>query len=336
MIRLDAWRYDGNSSSRVAVTLVFAPDHVLVEGAGVQQRYVYADVVAQPRIAGTRVQLDFADGSQCEVEEQPQLEAALGHLPAQGVHGFIHKIENHWPSIVLALIAAVAMLFALIQYGIPVMARHAALAIPADVETELGAESVRFLEHLTAPSQLDRARQDELRARFEALARMADVNVRQIIFRHGDALGANAFALPAGTILVTDELVAMAQDDRELLGVFAHELGHVHHRHTLQQVLQNSTTGLLLIVLTGDITSVSSLAAAVPTLLVQMKFSRDAEREADDYAMALLARQDISPSHLGSILQRMEAEAGGDSMPGFLSSHPATHERMRKFTDANP
>lgn len=331
MIQLEAWRYDGNSSARVAVKLTFAPDHILIEGAGVQQCYVYADVAAPPRIARTRVQLDFADGSQCEIEDQPQLEAALRHLPTQGVHGFIHRIENHWPSIVLALIAAVAMLFALIQYGIPVMARQVAHAIPPEVETELGNESLQFFEHITAPSQLEPSRQHELRQRFESLAQAAGVSTPKIVFLHGEQLGANAFALPAGIIVFTDEIVAIAQDDRELLGVFAHELGHVRHRHTLQQVLQNSTTGLLLIMLTGDITSASSLAAAVPTLLVQMKFSRAAEREADDYAAALLAGQGISPSYLGAMLHRLETQEGSGGIPNFLSSHPATDERLRQF-----
>ena len=48
-----------------------------------------------------------------------------------------------------------------------------------------------------------------------------------LVFRKSDAIGANAMALPSGTIVVTDGLVTLAEDDREILGVLAHEAGHV-------------------------------------------------------------------------------------------------------------
>jgi len=79
---------------------------------------------------------------------------------------------------------------------------------------------------------------------------------------------------------------------------------------------------------TGDVASATSLAAAAPTLVLQTKFSRDNEREADAYAIDLLRRAGIEPHHFGAILARMEAQAPrGPMLPSFLSTHPATDER---------
>ena len=99
----------------------------------------------------------------------------------------------------------------------------------------------------------------------------------------------------------------------------------------MRHVLQNSVTGLLVVILTGDVGTASSLAAALPALLVQTKFSRDFEVEADDFAIALLDEQGISPIYLGEILQRMEIEAGNGKFPGFMSTHPSTDTRINKF-----
>lgn len=331
MIELKAWRYDGKSSARTAVVLRFTQEALTVCVNNDTHRYIYSEVTPQPRIAGIPLHLDFADGSQCEIENQPMLKQALDMLPGSGTQRFIHKIENHWPSIIIVLLLAIAVLFGIVQYGIPVMAHQVANAIPVEVEIQMGSEAMTLFDRFLEPSKLDASRQNALREKFLSLAKQAGIQPREIVFRGGKDIGANAFALPSGIIVFTDEMVKLAQDDHELLGVFAHELGHVKYRHTLQQVLQNTTAGLLLIVLTGDISSTSSLAAALPTVLLQTRFSRAAERESDDYAITLLRQQNISPEHLGNILKRLEQQTGGDDVPGFLSTHPATDERVRRF-----
>jgi tetratricopeptide (TPR) repeat protein len=79
---------------------------------------------------------------------------------------------------------------------------------------------------------------------------------------------------------------------------------------------------------TGDIASTTSLAAAAPTLLLQTKYSRDHEREADLYAIEIMRKSGVEPRHFAAILRRLESEApkrGG--LPTFISSHPPTEER---------
>lgn len=332
MIELPAYRCDGSRSARQPVRLRFVDDLIQIETTEATLRYPLAEVELQPRLAGTLTQLRFPDGSQCDIGPHPRLDEALARLPGDGTQRFLHRLESSLPYIGFALIAAVAVLLFVIQYGVPAMARHIAHSLPVELEARMGEETLELFDRwFVGPSALPPERQAALIAQFEGLAARGDAPPVRVLFRSGEGIGPNAFALPSGIIVFTDELVAMAVDDREILGVFAHELGHVEHRHTLRHLLQNSATALLLVVLTGDVGSASSLAAALPTLLVQTKFSRDFENESDDYAVALLRRNGIDPAHLGDILARMTEEAGGDGVPDFLSTHPATEERVRKF-----
>ena len=334
MMRLKARRYDGNSSARTAVDLFFTDDGIQVHGEGMLLEYPYAEVNLQPRLAGMPGQLCFADGSLCEVAKQDNLDVALNHIPGHAANRFIHALENNLKYILLAVIASAAVLFAIIQYAVPVMAREVAYRIPVDIESSMGKETLQILDHIMQPSELTFLRQVELREKFQQLAESENMDINNILFRKGDEMGANAFALPSGIIVFTDEIVALAKDDRELMAVFAHELAHVKYRHTMQYVLQNSVTGLLVILLTGDIGTASSLAAAIPTLLVQTKFSRDFESEADNFAIVLLKQQGISPVYLGDILERMRKLMGDGVMPGFMSTHPTTSDRIKKFQHA--
>ena len=89
-------------------------------------------------------------------------------------------------------------------------------------------------------------------------------------------------ALPSGTLIVTDAFVMLAANDDEIVSVLAHEAGHVEHHHGLRLVFQNSVVALVITWLVGD---VSTLLAAAPTALLQAKYSRDFERDADAYAV---------------------------------------------------
>jgi Zn-dependent protease with chaperone function len=146
-------------------------------------------------------------------------------------------------------------------------------------------------------------------------------------FRTSRAIGPNAFALPGGIIVITDELVALAKSDDELLAVLAHELGHVRLRHTMRRLLESSAVAMLIAGITGDIASTSSLAASAPAVLLQSKFSRDNETEADRFAFDLMRRAGIDPKYFAVLLARLEAKRGPGPFPAFLSSHPPSAER---------
>ena len=80
-----------------------------------------------------------------------------------------------------------------------------------------------------------------MRSHFEiAVKDHPDHDIR-IVFRKGGRLGPNAFALPGGTIIFTDEMIMLSEHDDELLAVLIHEIGHVVHRNGMRTIIQDSS-----------------------------------------------------------------------------------------------
>ena len=122
--------------------------------------------------------------------------------------------------------------------------------------------------------------------------------------------------------------MALAENDDEIMAVLAHEIGHLHERHTMRLVLQTSVAGVLVAAVVGDVLSASSYAAALPAFLLQARYSREFETEADDFGLHLLDRAGIDREHFIRLLTRLE-KGHGSGLPGFLSTHPRTSERGR-------
>jgi Zn-dependent protease with chaperone function len=193
---------------------------------------------------------------------------------------------------------------------------------------------LRALDDSFGESELDEARRARVRAAFERVAVYAHLShPARLEFRAGGEMGANALALPGGTVVVTDELVALSEDDDEIAAVFAHELGHLEHRHGVRAVLQALGIGTLVAGALGDFDS-AGVATAIPMLL-QLQYSRAFEREADAFAADVLADAQIDPRALGRMLARIEAsEPEGAELPAYLSTHPPTEERRRALEAA--
>jgi predicted Zn-dependent protease len=230
-------------------------------------------------------------------------------------------------------LVVVAMSIAAYVYGIPMVARFAADRFPASIVARIDSETLAALDRqVFAPSALPRERQDTIANAFRALKNPHGATApHSLVFRKSDAIGANAMALPGGTIIVTDGLVALARDDREILGVLAHEAGHVAGRHGLRGMVQGSLVSMLLALVIGD---VSALAATASSSVLEASYSRDLERESDAYAIETLNANRIPLKHLADMLRRLDSAAGASGMSSalrYLSTHPATDERIRQL-----
>jgi len=323
---IPALYFDGKSSDALDVVLELDPRRGLcVRGGGIDAAWPLPDVRASGRIGNSRRRLYFPDGSQCETADNDAVDA-LFEAPAAA--RLLHRWESRLGYALAAVAITMAAAWAAVVWGIPALARQIAFALPPATEKLIGHDALAALDrYVLTPSQLPKERQDTLR---QLLARMGAGGYR-LELRHGGRVGANAFALPAGIIVMTDELVDLSKEDQELEAVLAHEIGHLRQRHILRHVLENSGTALMIAFSLGDLTSATTLAAGAPAVLLQAKFSRDFEREADDYALDYMARRGIPPEKFAAILQRMEEKRQGDKdIPDFLSSHPATRERIAR------
>ncbi|NJL59857.1 MAG: M48 family metallopeptidase [Desulfobacteraceae bacterium] len=178
------------------------------------------------------------------------------------------------------------------------------------------------------PSQLAAERAAQLQTIFEEIHREKSQKFKyRLEFRKSPHIGANAFALPSGQVLMTDEMVGIAVNDTELRGILAHEIAHVEHRHGIRSVVQNAGVFLVISILVGDITSITSLAATLPTLLVEAGYSRQFEKEADRAAGNYLIRKGLGTADYRNILVR--ATKDQQSVPSLISTHPHTEERVK-------
>jgi Zn-dependent protease with chaperone function len=235
--------------------------------------------------------------------------------------------------LIVALAVTAAMLAASYWLVFPVIVRVVAAGVPQGALEAVGSQTLASLDDgLLEPTTLSVPRQQELTSAFRRLSIPPALAAHtRLEFRRSDALGANALALPSGVVVMTDGLVALATDVDDVVAVLAHEVGHLEGRHSMRAVVQSALVSGLIALVVGD---VSALAAAAPAALLNARYSRDLEREADAYAVGALRAIGVRPTKLADMLERMEAEhakAAGDSPAGvfsYLSTHPTTDERL--------
>ena len=146
----------------------------------------------------------------------------------------------------------------------------------------------------------------------------------------------NAFALPAGFIYVHTETILKARNVSELAGVVGHEVGHVARRHIAQNYNRQRNTGILhqVAVIGAGVAGGSAAAGAVNLLggvagvAYLNTFGREAEADADAFAVEVLPRAGYDPRGLVSFFDTLARE-GGAGGPSFLSSHPAPKDRIQ-------
>jgi Zn-dependent protease with chaperone function len=151
-------------------------------------------------------------------------------------------------------------------------------------------------------------------------------------------MGPNAFALPGGTVVMTDDLAKLATDDDQLSAVLAHEIGHVRGRHGLRLGLQAAGVAALTAALFGDAVSITGLAVTLPTAILQNGYSRELETEADEYAFQRLREVGLSPTAFAEMMQLFEKEhekyLGKGASMDYFSTHPATAKRIERALQA--
>ena len=343
--------YDGLSSHRVQVEAYLVSGFLMIRGSGVDIKLPLASVTVEEAIGSGRSVIRFADGGMFAFDDALFSDLVVA---AHGKRTKLSIVVNRWEKSffwsVTALLVVAAIVFAVVRYGVPALSHRVAFLVSPDIEKRLGEESLAALDKFVfKPSGLPEDSVERLRLVFHDVARETSIgdNAR-ILFRKGGMLGANAVAIPSGIVVMTDELVLLAKDDWEIAAVMAHEAGHARERHGLRHLLQNSMTALVVSSAIGDVASISSLAASVPTLLINAKYSRDFEREADATAARYLQSRDISVRKFADILGRLEAhherknkrEPAGDEQKSkkessraedYLSSHPPVRERIKEL-----
>lgn len=309
------------------VTLSVTAGTAFITG-DIQRDCLINDLRVSERVRNAARKVTFPDGAYLEVSDNAgfnQLLAETGYRDS-----LVVSLQQSWRGTLVACVATIAILIAGYLYGLPGASEAIAKSLPEQAERLIGRETLGFLDQgLMSPTTLTESRRNAIVTKFKALTPPKEgVPTYEIIFRKSE-IGPNAFALPSGQIVLTDEIVHLVGSDDAIFAILAHELGHLHERHLMRRVIQSSAIGAATLALFGD---ASSIVAGIPTIMLDLKYSRDAEREADDYAIAMLKANGIALSNLVLLFEKI-GENSKENSP-YLSSHPPAAERIERIRNA--
>ena len=337
----DACYFDGLFARRHAVRLSAAEGVLRLQGA-VERSYALADIALAEPFANAPAVLYFPDGARCEVSD------------AEGRAWLVDTLDYRKPWVVrwqertAAAVASLALLAALLGAaavcGIPAAAERIAADIPPEADLSLGAAMLRALEKdgTLKPSRFGAEDLAKLQALKEfVLPRQPDLRV---LLRDAPDIEENAFALPDGTIVLTDQMVIAALNQSggfndhsaaALGGILAHEAAHIRRRHSVHHLTRASLTAAASAWLFGDF---SAVAAGAPALLLELQYSREMETEADDYAIRVMRERKLSTVPLAELFETLDDDKQQtrwlDIADNYLSTHPGLAERSKRLREA--
>ncbi len=346
---IQGWLYPADSSARHEAVLsadgsrftVTPSPHSPVTG-NIQ------DLDVSPRVGNIPRKITLPDRSVFETTDNDGIDdllAASGHKARRD--GVLHHLESRWHWIAIALLLTLLTGFAALRWGMPWASKEIAYAMPVRATEIISEQTLDILDRsILDASELPAAEQQRIRQHFEQtlLPLQDEAFSYQLHFRKMSNIP-NAFALPSGDIVITDRLVELAANQEEIDSVLLHEIGHVVHRHGLQQVLHSSFMTIAIIMISGDVTATSNIAVALPVFLLENHYSRENETEADHYAFERMLEAGIDPVYFGRIMKSISsnADAGKTEVTGsketdrneaallkYLSTHPSTPDRVQQ------
>ena len=340
MIRINGILFDGRSAKAHKAVLESDGINIFIKGEDgislLDKCELKASLSITPRLSDTRRIIMFHKGQRFETDDLKRMEQLKQRAGINKPFMIVNFLESQWKAVGACIVGLVFVVYGFITFGIPFITKDIAFRLPMNTMNRISSDAEQILDQrFFRPSQLDEERMDNIREIFYALAKQLNSGHAFFLrFRKSKALGANAFALPSGLIIMTDKLVETSENIRELEGILIHEMAHVINRHGLRSVIQKTGVVLLISMLVGDVTSITSLAASIPTLLVESGYSRRFETEADEAVGKYFMSKGWDLQPFEDILIRITKDRSKIKGDRLISTHPQTRERikyLRKF-----
>lgn len=244
------------------------------------------------------------------------------------------------------LVALAIVAFALFKYFSqtevnPVTGEKQHIAMTADQEVALGLEAA---PQMAAEMGGEVGLSDPLRQRVESVGRKVVQNSDAArspytfafhLLRDPETL--NAFALPGGQVFITHGLLSKLEDEAQLAGVLGHEIGHVVNRHAAEH-MATGQLGQLLTMAAGVAATDeegrgqrAAMVAAMINQMMQLKYSRSDELEADRVGMDYMTQAGYDPSAMLGVMHILADASRGGRAPVMLSTHPYPEQRIEEI-----
>lgn len=333
MIAEGEW-HPANSSRAVPAALSEADGRLTAVGEDgmVLAAAVLERVDISARVGSIPRRLSFPDGSVLETRDNDGVDTYL-RAKRGARSGLVHRLEAFHPRLIVFTLAVILLAVSIYRYALPVMVEVAVLVTPPVVPQMIGSGTLASLDRtVLKPSKLPEAEQKAIAEGFARLAAKAEGGeaAYKLNFRDGGVIGPNAFALPDGSLILTDDLVKLSNGDREMiLGVMGHEIAHVEKEHSLRQLYRVAGIAGLVMLIAGDVGSGIEDILTQGGALLALSHSRSAEAEADRRSVELMLAAGYDPTALARFFAILEDKLGDHGEANILSSHPGTPQRQR-------
>ena len=320
--------FDGMSSRRRAVALRLADLAEIREDEQTLATWAYADIRRVDSPAGTlRLSCQTAPAL-------ARLEVRDTALTAELVSRCT-RMDDNAPgrrgvaAIVGWSLAAAVSIVAVVLFGLPLIADRLTPLVPEAFERRLGEVADSQIKTMFNAKTCDNAAGQKAFVKLiTAIRESADLDTTV----QSGVLSSpipNAFALPGGKVYLFDGLLAKAENADEIAGVLAHELGHLKHRDSMRGLIRDGSTSFLIGLLFGDITGSSALIFGSRTL-VTSSHSREAETNADGFAIDVMHRLGRPAKPTGELLLRVTGKEGKGL--SIISTHPLSEDRLTRMS----
>lgn len=248
-----------------------------------------------------------------------------GHAPTyHSIHDFISSDSG---KVITIIGGAIAFILALYLYIIPFAADTFAQNLPKEYEVNLGN---KLYNQLISQDSIDTLKTTIVNQFAKEINFDTNYNLQITVVRNKEL---NAFATPGGHILVYDGLLKKLENPEELTGLLAHEATHVRERHSLRAMASDLSRSIFLSIVFHDRSGISSTLIQNADMLNSLRYSREMERIADKGAVETMARNNIDPKGMIQLLNLLKQQDKTGQSYTYLSTHPATQERITDVKD---
>ncbi|MGA0165108.1 MAG: M48 family metallopeptidase [bacterium] len=290
------------------------------------------EMVIQAPVGSLPYKILLAEGHLFEAENNQETKKFLEFCQKPNAESWLSYLEQKKTVILVGIIILAGLVITVPKYGLPWMGDQVAHWIPQSWLMMAGDETLEILdESFFSPSELAPQDQDQFTKEFNRMASLVlkDQTAR-LVFRQSEEIGPNAFALPGGLVVLTDELVEIAEDQAGVIGVLAHELGHVQLKHPARRLVRSLMALALVSLIFDDAATFAEELAAISGSLISLAYTREFEEEADRAGKEILIGAGLSPIPLANLLRKLSdgCEENCSQLPEWLTTHPSVPSRI--------
>jgi Zn-dependent protease with chaperone function len=327
--------FDGRQAKAHVIIVAIGPQGLEVregEAAGLYRR---GDLELTERGGDDRffsLALKSHAGAALAFRERPE---ALEWLRAAGL---IRR--NAWSATPLwgraLILAGFLIVFGAFMYfaGLDMLVNATVRALPAGIDHLLGSSATQAFESklIKPPTAAAQRALDKSAAMVHTLRPGFRDSIRILIVK--DTSIKNAFAFPGGAIVVYTGMLHLLETQEEWMGLLAHEGAHLHLRHGTRRLVRGSLLGLGVSLLLGDMSGAGSVLLDNAGNLINLNYGRRDEAEADAFALETLRAHGYAASGLPTLFRKFLKFKELPGWAAFLSTHPATRDRIAAMKDA--